>query len=106
MLLRGLFALVKSHSGQFRSVFFASAMLLHKLDLDAAGNSFIDVSDDRGFTACCGFTRMELKRYFAEHLRFAAAAKAGCAKEVVSDTQVEALSYGLEARCGIYAFDK
>ena len=81
-------------------------MFLHQLDLDAVGNSFIDVSDDMGLATCCGFTRMELKHYFAEHLRSVAAARAGYEKEVVSDTQVEALSYGLEARCGIYAFDK
>lgn len=65
-------------------------MRLHEQDWDVAGNSFIDVSDDMGIAACCGFTRVELKRYFAEYLRFAAAAKAGCAKEAVTDAQVKA----------------
>lgn len=58
LLLLGLFATVKSHSGQCRSVFFTSSMLLHKLALDTADNSFIDVSDDMGIATCCGFTRV------------------------------------------------
>ena len=81
-------------------------MLLPKLDWDAAGNSFIDVSDDLGIATCCGFTRVELKHYFAKHLRSAAAARAGSAEEAVSDAQVEALLDVLEASCGLYAFDK
>ena len=64
------------------------------------------MSDDMGLAVCCGFTCVELKRYFAKHLRSAAAARTGCAKETVSDAQVEALSDVLEARCDLYAFDK
>lgn len=75
LLVRGLFAKVKSHSGQFLSVFFASAMRLHDLYWDAAGNSFFAVSDDMGLAVCCGFTCVELKHYFAEHLRSVAAAR-------------------------------
>lgn len=78
-------------------------MRLSNLNLDAAGNSFIDVSDDMVLAVGYGFTRVELKHYFAEHLR---SARACSAEEAVSDAQVEALSYGLEARCGLYAFDK
>ncbi len=78
-------------------------MRLSDLNLDAAGNSFIDVSDDMVLAAGCGFTRVELKHYFAEHLR---SARAGCAKEVVSDAQVEALLNVLKTRCGLYAFDR
>lgn len=58
LFLCGLFALVKSHSGQCRSVFFTSSMLLRKLALDTADNSLIDVSDDMGIATCCGFTRV------------------------------------------------
>ena len=59
--------------------------------MDAAGNSFIDVSDDMVLAAGCGFTRVELMHYFAEHLRSATAARAVSAEEAVSDAQVEAL---------------
>ncbi len=62
LLLRSLVAAVKCHSDKLRSVFFTSTMRLSDLILDAVG-SLIYVSDDIGFPACCGFTRVEFKLY-------------------------------------------
>ena len=67
-LMRQLFSTVKMHSGKFRCVFFTGITRFQDLDLGMAANSFTDLSLDPRFASCCGYTRAELKQYFASYL--------------------------------------
>ena len=91
LLMRGLFSTIKRNPDKFRCVFFTGITRFQDLDIGTAGNSFTDISLDKGFAACCGYTRAELKQYFAQHLRYAVAIRARCAPEAVSDKQIENL---------------
>lgn len=104
-LLRSLFALVKSNGDKFRCVFFTGITRYHDLGLGTASNAFTDLTNDSDFAASCGYTRAEVKQYFAENLRYAAAVRTGCAPEAVSDTQIEALLDEMSEWYDGYAFD-
>ena len=104
-LLRGWFDAIKSYTEKFRCVFFTGIMRCQALDLDMAGNNFSDWSNMKSMAACCGYMRDELKQYFADHLRYVAAVRAGCKPEEVSAAQIEALLDELAAWHGGYSFN-
>ena len=104
-LLRQLYNAVKTHSNKFRCVFFTGITRFQDLDLGTSGNNFTDLSLDPEFVACCGYTRAEIKQYFVQHLRYAAAVRAGCALETVSDAQIEILLHDIGAWYDGYSFD-
>ena len=92
LLLRSVFGPVKTQSNKFRCVFFTGVTRFQDLELgSSAGNNFTELSFEKGFAACCGYTRDELKQYFAQQLRYATAVREKCAPEAVSDAQVEKL---------------
>ena len=103
--MRGLFSTVKSNSEKFRCVFFTGITRFQDLDLGTAGKNFTDISYDEEFASCCGYTHDELKQYFAQHLRYAAALSNGCAMEAVSDAQVESLLKDMSDWYDGYSFD-
>ena len=90
-LLRALFGLIKTHSKKFRCVFMTGITRYQDLGLGTAGGNFTDVSQDIEFGACCGYTREELKQYFADNLRYAAAERCRCSDEAVTAEQIEEL---------------
>ena len=104
-LMVQLFSAVKTHDDKFRCVFFTGITRFQDLGLGTAANNFTDVSLAPGFAACCGYTHDELKQYFAQNLRYAAALQDGCALETVSDAQVEALLKRMSAWYDGYSFD-
>ena len=103
-LMEQLFSAVKIHDYKFRCVFFTGITRFQDLGLGTAGNNFTDISQAPGFAACCGYTMDELKQYFAQNLRYAAALQDGCALETVREAQVEALLKRLSAWYGGYSF--
>ena len=103
-LMRGIFSAIKRHSNKFRCIFFTGVTRFQDLDLGSAGNNFTDLSFEKGFAACCGYTRDELKQYFAQQLRYAVAVREKCAPEAVSDAQVEKLLNELSAWYDGYSF--
>ena len=105
LLMRGLFSTIKRNTDKFRCVFFTGITRFQDLDIGTAGNSFTDVSLDKGFAACCGYTRAELKQYFAQHLRYAVAIRARCAPEAVSDKQIENLLGKMSSWYDGYSFN-
>ena len=105
LLMRGLFSTIKRNPDKFRCVFFTGITRFQDLDIGTAGNSFTDVSLDKGFAACCGYTRAELKQYFAQHLRYAVAIRARCAPEAVSDKQIENLLGKMSSWYDGYSFN-
>ena len=105
LLMRGLFSTVKRNAEKFRCVFFTGITRFQDLDLGTAGNNFTDISYDEEFATCCSYTHDELKQYFAQHLRYAAALSNGCAMEAVSDAQVESLLNDMSAWYDGYSFD-
>ena len=105
LLMRGLFSTVKSNSEKFRCVFFTGITRFQDLDLGTAGKNFTDISYDEEFASCCGYTHDELKQYFAQHLRYAAALSNGCAMEAVGDAQVESLLKDMSDWYDGYSFD-
>ena len=104
-LLRSLFSSVKSNSGKFRCVFFTGITRYQDLDIGAAGNSFTDLTNDEDFAACCGYTRDEIKQYFADYLRYAASVRADCAPDEISAEQIESLLDEMSVWYDGYSFD-
>lgn len=90
-LLQGLFGKVKKHSSKFRCVFFTGITRYQDLGMGTAGNNFTDISVEPSFASCCGYTREEIKRCFADYLRYSAAVRYGCSDEEVTEAQIEAL---------------
>ena len=90
-ILSSIYDAVKFYSQKFRCVFTTGITRFHDLQLGSAGNSMTDISFDSDFGACCGYTREELKLYFADNLRAAAAIRTKCDFAEVSDVQIEAL---------------
>lgn len=104
-VLRCLFGMVKFNSRKFRCVFFTGITRYQDLGMGTAGNNFTDISQEPAFAACCGYTRDELKLSFAEHLRYAAAVRAGCCYEEVTAQQVEQLLDEMAEWYDGYSFD-
>lgn len=104
-LLRGLFSSIKSNLGKFRCGFCTGLTRYQDLELGTAANSFTDLTHDPKFAACCGFTTEELKQYFADHMRAAAAVQHDCAPAAVSPEQVEQLLDAMAQWYGGYSFD-
>ena len=105
LLMMGLFSAIKSNWYKFRCAFFTGITRYQDLDLGTAGNNFVDLTNDQDFAACCGYTRDELKQYFAGNLRYAAAVHAECAPEEVSAAQIEALLDDMAEWYDGYSFD-
>lgn len=91
LILKGIFSAVKIYSQKFRCVFATGITRYQDLGLGTAGNSFTDITNDPDFGACCGYTREELKQYFADNLRYAASIKAGCSDNEVTEEQIDSL---------------
>ena len=104
-LLRSLFAPLKRYLYKFRFVFFTGTTSFQGLDLGPSANNFTDVSYYGRFATCCGYTRAELKQYFAKHLRSAAAIRNDCVPEAVSDAHIEELLDEMVSWYGGYSFD-
>lgn len=105
LLLRSLFAPLKRYLYKFRCVFFTGTTSFQGLDLGPSANNFTDVSYYGRFATCCGYTRAELKQYFMQHLRSAAAIRNDCTPEAVSAAHIEALLDELSDWYGGYSFD-
>ncbi len=103
-LLQGLFGKVKKHSSKFRCVFFTGITRYQDLGMGTAGNNFTDISVEPSFAPCCGYTREEIKRCFADYLRYSAAVRYGCSDEEVTEAQIEALLDEMAQRYDGYAF--
>ena len=104
-LMRQLFSAVKTHADKFRCVFFTGITRFQDLDLGMSINNFTDVSVSKVFASCCGYTRAELKQYFADNLRYAAAVRNRCVPEAVSDQQIESLLEDMSDWYDGYSFD-
>ena len=104
-LMRSWFGSIKNYEDRFRFVFFTGITRYQDLELGTAGNNFIDLTNDEDFAACCGYTRDELKQYFADNLRYAASVHAECAPEEVSTAQIEALLDDMAEWYDGYSFD-
>ena len=103
-LMRCWFGSIKNYEHKFRCVFCTGITRYYDIDLASAGNNFSDVTHYAYFAACCGYTRDELKQYFADHLRYAAATRAGCAPAAVSTDQIEDLLDDMAQWFGGYSF--
>lgn len=106
LILKGIFSAVKIYSQKFRCVFATGITRYQDLGLGTAGNSFTDITHDPAFGACCGYTREELKLYFADNLRYAVSIKAGCADLKVTEDQLEALLDSMAQWYDGFCFDE
>ena len=105
LILRSLFDSIKDAPGKFRCVLCTGITRFQDLDLGMSVNNFTDVSVSKEFAACCGYTRDELKQYFADHLRYSAAVINGCTPEAVSAKQIDALLEDMSDWYDGYSFD-
>ena len=105
LILSSLFDVIKDAPDKFRCVFCTGITRFQDLDLGMSVNNLTDVSLDEEFAACCGYTRDELKQYFAQHLRYAAAVRNGCEPEAVSNQHIETLLDDMSEWYDGYSFD-
>ena len=104
-LMETLFSAIKTYSEKFRCVFFTGTTRYLGLGLSTAANNFKDLTNIKSMAACCGYMRDELKQYFADHLRYVAAVRAGCKPREVSAAQIESLLDELAKWHGGYSFN-
>lgn len=105
-LLRALFGLIKIHSKKFRCVFMTGVTRYQDLGFGTAAGSFNDITHEPAFGGCCGYTRDELKQYFADNLRYAAATRFNCPDEEVTAEQIENLLDVMSAWYDGFCFDR
>ena len=105
-LLRALFGSIKIYANKFRCVFMTGITRYQDLGFGTAGGSFTDISHDIEFGASCGYTREELKRYFADNLRYAAARRCNCLDEDVTAEQIESLLDEMSVWYDGFCFDR
>ena len=105
-LLRALFGLIKIHSKKFHCVFMTGVTCYQDLGFGTAAGSFNDITHEPAFGGCCGYTRDELKQYFADNLRYAAARRFNCPDEEVTAEQIENLLDVMSAWYDGFCFDR
>lgn len=104
--MQALFGLIKSYSEKYRCVFVTGITRYQDLGLGTAGGSFTDITHDPNFSACCGYTRAELKQYFADNLRYSAAYRLHIRDEDITEEQIDALLDALSQWYDGFCFDR
>ena len=81
----------------FRTVFMTGVCSFCRESIFSIANQFIDISLDRDYATCCGYTREEIEHYFAPELK-----KAQEVTNLSHDELLKAMSYFYDG----YSFSK
>ncbi len=105
-LLKALYAAIKANSRKLRCVFITGILRYCDLALGIFGNTIEDVSLSPLYGVSCGYTREEIKHYFAEHLRNAATVRSGTDAAAITADEKEALLDEMADWYGGFHFEK
>ena len=104
--IRGFYAAIKANEGNFRFVFVTGVSRFNKVALFSAGSSIQDLSLNPLYGSLLGYTEDEIRHYFGEHLRAAAASIFKISRDEVTDSQIEQVMDELRRHYDGYCFDK
>ena len=104
--LRSFYQSMKSNSGKYRFVFITGITRYKDTSIFTAGNTIEDVSMNTEYGEIVGYTKDEIRHYFADYLKYSASVRKSKAIEQVTKEDVEDLLNELASMYDGYCFDK
>ena len=104
--LRSFYQSMKSNSGKYRFVFITGITRYKDTSIFTAGNTIEDVSSYTEYGEIVGYTKDEIRHYFADYLKYSASVRKSKAIEQVIKEDVEDLLNELASMYDGYCFDK
>ena len=104
--IRYFYAAVKEGSGVFHFIFVTGVSRFNKVSLFSVGSSIADITLSPEYGTLLGYTEDEIKTYFGEHLRAAAAAIFHVSSDKVTEGQLSLVMDELRRHYDGYCFDK
>ena len=104
--LRSFYQSMKSNSGKYRFVFITGITRYKDTSIFTAGNTIEDVSLYTEYGEIVGYTKDEIRHYFADYLKYSASVRKSKAIEQVTKEDVEDLLNELASMYDGYCFDK
>lgn len=104
-ILQGISNTIKLKQGKFRCVFITGITRYKHSSIFTAGGTIMDISLQRAFGECCGYTRSEILEYFKEYLRYAVAYRRHLALEDVTSDDLEQILDEMALFYNGYCFD-
>ncbi len=105
-VLRGFYQQIKSNSDKYRFVFITGITRYKDTSIFTAGNTIEDVSLYTEYGEIVGYTKDEIRHYFADYLKYSASGRKSKAIEQVTRDDVEELLNELANMYDGYCFDK
>ena len=104
--LRSFYQSMKSNSGKYRFVFIIGITRYKDTAIFTAGNTIEDVSLYTEYGEIVGYTKDEIRHYFADYLKYSASVRKSKAIEQLTKDDVEDLLNELASMYDGYCFDK
>ena len=104
--IRSFYTVIKQFEGKFRFIFVTGVSRFNKVALFSAGSSIADITYGSEFSSMFGYTEDEIKTYFGDHLRAAAASIFNVSYDEVTDIQISQIMDELRRHYDGYCFDK
>ena len=104
--IRSFYTVIKQFEGKFRFIFVTGVSRFNKVALFSAGSSIADITYGSEFSSMFGYTEDEIKIYFGDHLRAAAASIFNVSYDEVTDIQISQIMDELRRHYDGYCFDK
>ena len=104
--IRSFYTVIKQFEGKFRFIFVTGVSRFNKVALFSAGSSIADITYGSEFSSMFGYTEDEIKTYFVDHLRAAAASIFNVSYDEVTDIQISQIMDELRRHYDGYCFDK
>ena len=104
--LRSFYQSMKSNSGKYRFVFITGITRYKDTSIFTAGNTIEDVSLYTEYGEIVGYTKDEIRHYFADYLKYSASVRKSKAIEQLTKDDVEDLLNELASMYDGYCFDK
>ena len=104
--LRSLYGIIKRFEGKFRFIYVTGVSRFNKVALFSAGSSIADLTYKSEYSCLFGYTEEEIKTYFGEHLRAAAASIFHVSSDKVTEGQLSLVMDELRRHYDGYCFDE
>ena len=104
--IHDFYASVKGNSGKFHFIFVTGVSRFNKVSLFSAGTSISDITYSPLYSQLLGYTEDEIRTYFGDHIRAAAAYLFKVNPSEVKDAQIGQIIDELRSHYDGYCFDK
>lgn len=104
--IRGFYDAVRENQGSFRFIFVTGVSRFSRAETFGADSYLEDLSLNPLYASLLGFTEDEIRHYFGEHLRSAAASVFRTGPDKVTEEQLLLVMDALRRHYGGYCFDK